>query len=172
MTGSLILSFTAFRMFRPPKGSGSDAKIIRIRSTAPLIEHKVIANGPRQVDELTSWRTQEFELVGQFDQCEVLVNGVPSARHIYTDKVDRVDPGLVADRMIHTEINTSLGLTVTRDIYAFSHSDHQNYYIYEYTFDHTGIYDSEGNTHTRTLNDVYFYWQWRYGCSTRRPTMT
>ena len=162
------LSYPQFRGFQDvqaAKGFWIGAKNYTDPINGITYPHKVIVDGPRQVDEVSSWMNQEFELVGQFDQCEVLVNGVPSARHIYTDQVDVVDPDLVADRMVHSKINTSMGITVTRDIYAFSHEDHQNYYIYEYTFENTGIYDAAGSTHSLTLNDVYFYWSWRYGCA-------
>ncbi|MCF7832078.1 MAG: hypothetical protein K9N05_00705 [Candidatus Marinimicrobia bacterium] len=162
------LSYPQFRGFQDvqaAKGFWIGCKNFTDPINSLPYDHKVIIDGPRRVDEVGSWMNQEFDLVGQFDQVEVLVNGVPAARHIYTDQVDIIDETLVADRMIHTKINTSLGITVTRDIYAFSHSDHQNYFIYEYTFENTGIYDAAGTTHNLTLNDLIFYWQWRYGCA-------
>jgi hypothetical protein len=162
------LSYPQFRGFQDvqaAKGLWIGAKNYTDPINGFTYDHKVIIDGPRRVDEVGSWMNQEFQLIGQFDQVDVTVNGVPAARHIYTDQVDVVDPTLVADRMIHSKINTSMGLTVTRDIYAFSNSEHENYFIYEYTFKHTGIYDAAGSVHTNTLNDVYFYWQWRYGCA-------
>ncbi len=155
--------FKGFQDVQAAKGFWIGCKDYTDPLNSTYYDHKVIINGPRRVDEVGSWMNQEFDLIGQFDQVDVLVNGVPAARHIYTDQVDEVDETLVADRMIHTKINTSLGITVTRDIYAFSHRDHQNYFIYEYTFENTGIYDAAGSTHNMTLNDVVFYWQWRYG---------
>ena len=140
------LSYPQFRGFQDvqaAKGLWIGCKNYTDPINSATYDYKVIINGPRRVDEVGSWMAQEFKLIGQFDQCEVLVNGVPAARHIYTDQVDVVDPTLVADRKLHARINTSLGITVTRDIYAFSHEDHQNYFIYEYTFKHTGIYNPE-----------------------------
>lgn len=162
------LSYPQFRGFQDvqaAKGLWIGAKNYADPINGMTYPYKVIIDGPRRVDEIGSFMNQEFELIGQFSQVEVDVNGVPAARHIYTDKVDAVDPTLVADRMIHSKINTSMGITITRDIYAFSNVENENYYIYEYTFKNTGIYDAAGSMHTNTLNDVLFYWQWRYGCA-------
>jgi len=43
-----------------------------------------------------------------------------------------------------------------RSVMAFGNQYNGNYFIYDYVFTNTGIYDADGNTQDKTLTDVYF----------------
>ena len=43
--------------------------------------------------------------------------------------------------MVFNVVNTTMGVTLTRRIMAFSQQYHDNYYIKEYTFKNTGYVD-------------------------------
>ena len=128
-------------------------------------DYKVVGNGPRVVDEQAAWMPTTFELIGKFNHPSVIVDGVPAGRMDYTDKVDRLDADMPFDRMIYNKVNTSMGLTMTRSVSAFTHSDHSNYFINDYVFKNNGIYDLKGNEHSMTLKDVMIFFQYRWGCS-------
>jgi len=128
---------------------------------------KVVHNGPRGVDEQSEFMPQTFKLIGKFNHPLVLVDAIPASHTIYEDKVDEVNENLVADRMLLNEINTSIGITVTRRIYVNSQQFHDNYFVFDYVFKNTGIYNKNGDIispHT-TLEDVIFFFQYRWAIS-------
>jgi hypothetical protein len=45
---------------------------------------------------------------------------------------------------------------------VFAHPDHGNYFINEYVFKNTGIYNQNGDVFQQDLEDVFFYWYYRY----------
>ena len=59
----------------------------------------------------------------------------------YAGDVDRINPDQIADRIITSEINTTIGLTQKRRILIFSQQYHDDYYLTEYTFTNTGNVD-------------------------------
>lgn len=60
-----------------------------------------------------------------------------------------------------------MGITLTRHIYAWSRQDHDNYFIYDYTFENTGnTDDDEAIELTNTVHDFYFGIMARY-CTSR-----
>ncbi|MBD3289140.1 hypothetical protein GF337_10075 [candidate division KSB1 bacterium] len=124
--------------------------------------HKVVHVGPRVLDEENEFMPVEFKMYGRFERSRVIVDGVEAGKLDYLDAVDVVDPTLVSDRMLYNVVNTSIGITEYRKIYAFSQQNHNNYFIYDYTFKNTGIIDLEGTTHSQTLENVIFYFQYRY----------
>lgn len=127
-------------------------------------DYKVAANGPRMVDESSGWMSKEFKLVGKYPQPTVLVGGIAGARNLYYDALDEMNSDLKADRMIFSEVNTSMGMTVLRKVYTYTYPGHQNYFIYDYSFVNTGVYNADGDEmDVNDLEDVYLYWQWRYG---------
>ncbi len=127
--------------------------------------YKVVHVGPRHLDEDNEFMPVEFKLIGRFDSPLVYVDELPACNTTYMDLVDEVDPNLKADRMLYNVVNTSIGITVTRRIYAFSQQYHDNYFIYDYVFKNTGIYDKQGNKHEQTLEGVVFFFQYRYAPS-------
>ncbi len=123
---------------------------------------KVVHVGPRVLNELSEFMPQDFRLVARYNHPLVYVDGLPASDMDYVDLVDEVDANLPSDRMLINTVNTSLGITMTRKIYAYSRPGFDNFYIYVYTFKNTGIYDLAGDTHSMTLDGVTFFWQERY----------
>lgn len=136
----------------------------------PIVErhfdYKVVGNGPRKVDELAGFMPQEFKLIGRFNHPMVLVDGLTASTIEYTDQVDEIDETMTADRCLVNVVNTSMGITMKRKIFAFTHPDHSNYMVQEYTFTNTGIYDLNGSVKAdNDLQDLWVYYQYRYGCA-------
>ncbi len=73
--------------------------------------------------------------------------------------VDRIDPDMKADRMIHTVVNTSVGVTLERKAYAFSQQFHDDYHVVEYVYTNTGNVDEDEEIELpdQTLTDLYIY---------------
>ncbi len=129
-------------------------------------QHKVVHLGPRGSDTEREFIPIDFKLIGKFDHPQVFVDGLPGTDLMFNDNVDELDPDIAADRMILTVVNTSIGITMTRKILGFTHPDHQNYFIQEYTFKNTGNVDGDPEIEqTKTLEDVYFFYQYRYAVS-------
>ncbi|MDW7679111.1 MAG: hypothetical protein SCK70_00985, partial [bacterium] len=127
--------------------------------------YKVVHVGPRHFDEDNEFMPVEFKLIGRFDSPNVYVDGLPACNTDFMDIVDEVDPTLKADRMLYNVVNTSIGITITRKIYAFSQQHHDNYFVYEYVFKNTGIFNKNGDKKEQTLEDVVFFFQYRYAPS-------
>ncbi len=127
-----------------------------------VYNYKVVHAGPRVLDEQSEFMTQEFKLIGRFNHPLVYVDKTPSSKLDFMETVNEVDETLPADRVLVNIVNTSIGITMKRTIYAFARKDHSNYFIYDYVFTNTGIIDAAGTVNTQTLEDVVFYWQFRY----------
>lgn len=124
--------------------------------------HKVVQVGPRSNDYANEIFPLEFKMIGRFDHPTVLVDGEIATDLDFDDIVDEIDPDLKADRLMITKVSTSMGIEMTRKIYAFSQQYHNNYYIYEYVFRNTGVVDLNGTQNPQTLEGAYFLWQYRY----------
>ncbi len=84
----------------------------------------------------------------------------------YLGDVDEVDPNQIADRIVTNVVNTSMGLTMTRKIYAFSQQYHDNYFIKEFIFTNTGNTDYDDDIELNdTLRGVRISWGVRYSVS-------
>ncbi len=123
---------------------------------------RVVHAGPRVLNELAEFMPTTFKLIARYEHPQVFVDGSPASDLIYEDLVDEVNENIPSDRLLVNVCNTSLGITMTRKIYIYSHPKHDNYYIYVYSFKNTGIYNLAGDRHTNTLEDVHFFWQERY----------
>ena len=122
-------------------------------------DYKVIHTGPR-VQGADHFFPREFALHSRHEVPEVMVEGRRSVYDNTGSQPDVVDPGLPSDRMIRNTVETSLGLTFTREIHQFSQQFHDNYHIFEYTISNeTGMYH---DIPEQTLDSVYFYFQFRY----------
>jgi len=128
---------------------------------------KVVHVGPRGVDEHNEFMPKTFKLVGKFNHPLVLVDEVPASHTVYEDMVDEIDDNLITDRMLLNEINTSIGITVTRRIYANSQQFHDNYFVFDFVFKNTGIYNKNGDIISphKPLEDVIFFFQYRWAIS-------
>jgi len=134
---------------------------------------KVVHIGPRGWDTEREFIPIEFKLIGRFNHPDVFVDGLQGTDLQFNDIVDEVDPNLRADRMIFNVVNTSIGITMTRKIYAFTHPDHNNYFITEYIYKNTGNVDADPEIEqTKTLENVYFFYQYRYAVSREGADMT
>ena len=124
--------------------------------------HKVICLGKDAIYSGTEDFADELSLLGQFQHPAVYVDGVSASTIDYYDILDKEDPTLPADRVMMNRFHTSLGISATRKVLAFSQQYNNNYYIYEYTFKNTGIIDESGQKKTNnTLNNVLFFMESR-----------
>lgn len=130
-----------------------------------VFPYKVVHAGPRTLDEENEFMPVSFKMIGKFRHPQVLVEGSEASSESLMDQVDIVDNNLPVDRLLTNIVNTSIGVTMTRRIFAQSQPDNDNYMIYEYVFKNTGIYDKYGNVQTKTLTDVVFFFQYRYAIS-------
>ncbi len=104
----------------------------------------------------------KLEETGKFENPLVYVDG-NNLSSVYSGDVDYINPDQIADRIVTNVVNTYLGLTMTRRIYAFSQQYHDNYFIKEFIFKNTGNtdYDDEIELH-EDLKGVYISWGTRY----------
>lgn len=85
---------------------------------------------------------------------------------VYAKDYDVVDPNLIADRVVNNVVNTKMGLTMKRTIYAFSQQYHDNYFIKRFVFTNTGNTDYDDEIElNKQLNGVYVSWGTRYSVS-------
>ncbi len=127
-------------------------------------DYKVIHIGPRVFDENNEFMPHKFEYYGKLPHPVVTVDGTLASQMVYQDELTDVQPDLKCDRMLYNEVYTSIGLTMTRKIYAFSQQYYDNFHIYEYKFKNTGIYKKDGTAMSPipTLKDVVIMFQYRY----------
>ncbi|MFB0514972.1 MAG: fibronectin [Candidatus Neomarinimicrobiota bacterium] len=129
-------------------------------------DYKVVHVGPRVLDDVSEIMPQEFKMYGKFNHPIVFVDGEPGSDMMYgMDLVDSIYADLPVDRMIYNVVNTAMGITLTRHIYAFTNQYHQNYHIYDYVFKNTGIIDNKGTIHEQTMEGVVIFFQYRYASS-------
>jgi len=124
--------------------------------------HKVVQVGPRAHAYANEIYPIEFKMIGRFDHSTVLVDGNIASNLDFDDVLDEIDPNLKADRLLITKMRTSMGIEMTRKIYAFTQQYHNNYFIYDFVFKNTGIVDTSGSQNPQTLTGAYFSWQCRY----------
>ncbi|MBN1997570.1 hypothetical protein JW935_08465, partial [candidate division KSB1 bacterium] len=125
-------------------------------------KYKVIAAGPRVTNIKTELMPVEFKLYGKFPSPLVIVDGDIATDMALNDVLDEEIPDLVPDRMIYHKLHTSIGITITRKMMAFSQQYNDNYFIYEYTFKNTGIINTKGEKIERKLTGCVFHFGYRY----------
>ena len=124
---------------------------------------KVISAGPRlPANNSTMLFPQYIRLVGRSYPPQVVVDNQVGTSNTLYDALDDMDENLPADRMVEMEFNTSMGVTVTKKVYAFTQQNHDNYFIHDYVFKNTGIINAAGETYTQALHDVWFHFDYRY----------
>lgn len=110
------------------------------------------------------------EQIARFAPPKVYVDGIDITAP-FADEVDLVDQTIVPDRIINNVVNTIMGLTLRRRIFAFSQQYHDDYFIKEYTFTNTGNIDYDDEIElTAPLTGVRIGWSTRY--STAREGAT
>jgi len=130
--------------------------------------YKIVHNGQRAVTdiELREYIPQEISLVARYNHPEVYVDDNEGSDMMNgsdgkNDDIDEIDPSISADRIVVNTVNTSMGITFTRKIYAVSQQNYDDILISEFEFENTGIYNAERDEYPQILEDVYFHWQWR-----------
>jgi len=104
----------------------------------------------------------ELKQTAKFKQPTVYVDG-NNVSAPYLADVDEIDPDQIPDRIVTNVVNTSIGLTITRRILAFSQQYHDNYFIKEFTFTNTGNIDYDDDIELKaSLKGVRVGWGIRY----------
>jgi hypothetical protein len=122
---------------------------------------KVIGTGPKSAPGYDQFFCRSIKLIAKTAHPTVIVDDSSASDIAGYDVPDEIDPTLPCDRMIVVTFNTSLGISVTKKIMAFSQSNHDNYFIYDYVFKNTGIIDSAGTIRAQALDSVWFMWHYR-----------
>ncbi len=133
------------------------------RTLETTVPYKVISVGTRIANPETEIIPIEFYMKGRFKAPTVIVDDNIATANMFNDIVDEIDVNLPADRIITNKLDSYIGLSYTRKMMAFSQQNHDNYFIYSYTFKNTGIVDYEGNSAPQKLTGLYFFFQYRYG---------
>ena len=122
---------------------------------------KVAHSGPR-VNGIGEVFPTRFRMVSRFEDPEVTVDGLPTFQ--VPTRIDAVDPTLKADRVIYNSLNSVTGVTMEREVRAFSQEYHDDYHIWEYTFTNTGNVDGDEEIELpdQTLEDVFFIFMKRW----------
>jgi len=124
--------------------------------------HKVIDVGPRVGTYNTKIFPTEFKLIGKSYHPNVIVDDQLGSVLYSFDVLDELDQNMKADRMVLVKFNTSVGISVTKKVMAFDQSNNDNYYVKDFVFKNTGIYNAAGDVKQQTLDSVYFYFCDRY----------
>ena len=104
----------------------------------------------------------KLEETAKFENPIIYVDG-NNLSAVYSNDYDSVNPNQIADRIVTNVVNTSMGLTMTRRIYAFSQQYHDNYFIKEFIFKNTGNADFDDEIElNKDLKGVYISWGTRY----------
>jgi len=123
---------------------------------------KVIGSGPRiPSNHYNMIFPQSIKMIGKYNHPTVIVDEQIASSNTLYDAVDEWDENLPCDRLVINKFNTSIGVSVTRKIYAFNQQNHDDYFIYDYVFKNTGIYNEAGDVYEQTLNNFYAYYMWR-----------
>lgn len=103
----------------------------------------------------------------KYPYCDITVDGRAQYVDDYIGSNFHDPAEIPADRLVVNTVRTNMGVEMTRKIHAFSQSDHDNYFIYEYTFTNTGnINDDDAIEINAIINDFYFGMMTRY-CTSR-----
>ena len=114
---------------------------------------------------LNSLYPMELKQTAKFERPTVYVDG-ENITAPYTGDVDAINPNQVADRVVTNVVNTSIGLTFTRRVLAFSQQYHDNYFIKEIVLTNTGNIDYDPEIELdETLQGVRVGWGTRYSVS-------
>lgn len=106
-----------------------------------------------------------LEQTGRYPHTDITVDGTAQYVDDYINGNYHTESK--ADRIVTNVIHTGLGVKMTRKVYAFSQQYHDNYFIYEYTFENTGNIDDDDVIElSEDIHDFYFGKISRY-CTSR-----
>jgi hypothetical protein len=126
---------------------------------------KVIGVGPRggATDRINQVMETEFKLIGRFEHPMVFVDNQLATVNTTYDQLDEIDETLLSERMIFVKNHTSMGVTITKKVYQFTHQDHANYFVYDYVFKNDGIIDNTEEVKSQqTIENFWVMFQTRY----------
>ncbi len=110
----------------------------------------------------TSLFPMELYQITKFMPPTVYVDG-DDINSFYNAQIDSVNSEIISDRIVVNKVNTSMGLTMERRIFAFSQQYHDNYFIKVYTLTNTGNTDWDAEIElTNDLEGVVAGWGTRY----------
>lgn len=133
------------------------------REGGKLKSVKVIGSGPRNAAERENMIfEQELKLIGKDNHPTVYVDDQPASELDSYDQPDEIDPDLPCDRMVLVKFNTSMGISVTKKVMVFDGPQHGNYHVHDYVFKNTGVYNEAGDSFEQTLEDLWFYFFYRF----------
>lgn len=113
-------------------------------------------------DEGISLFPMEMKQSARFTPPSIYVDG-DDLTSIFAADIDTIDANQIPDRIVTNVVNTSMGLTQTRTVLAFSQQYHDNYFIKIYTFTNTGNTDWDADIELNdTLRAVRMGWGTRY----------
>lgn len=130
-----------------------------------IFDYKVVSVGPKagNYDLFHEIMPFDFRLIRKFVAPTVLVDKKVASELQFAEEGEHdYAPDQPYDRMIITKMHTSIGITVTRKVMAFSQQYHNNYLIYELKLKNTGIIDRELTTVQDTLEGVVLHFAHRY----------
>jgi hypothetical protein len=120
---------------------------------------------PNEYPNRPVYDAHEFMLIAKEDHPLVVVDGVISSNNTLYDTWDDIDEELPADRMIVVTNHTSIGVTVTKKVLAFTQQYHDNYFIYDYVIRNTGFFHPDSAARPQRLKDFWFLLLYRYALS-------
>ncbi len=122
------------------------------------IPYRVIGVGPKN-QCMGGVFPIDFKVISRYPNSIVKVNGEIDITEIA--EVDSVDPSLFCDRLIYNKVNTSIGLTMEREIFQFVNEGDDNYIVTKYTYTNTGNTDADDEIERsgKALIGVVFYYQ-------------
>jgi hypothetical protein len=125
---------------------------------------KVVGAGPRYdpVNQPQMVFPEPIRLIGKYNHPLVVVDQKIGTNNTLYDLLDEVDENLPCDRMIIVKFNTSMGISVTKKMLAFTQQNHDDYFIYDIVIKNTGIYNRAGDVYEQTLKDFWVYFNYRY----------
>ncbi len=123
--------------------------------------HKVVHIGPRVRGD-GEFFPLRFDYYAKFEPTRVFADGDPAYRN--PPDFDGFLDTLKSDIYILNVSNSSMGVTLTRKIYAFGQQYHSNYHVFDMTFKNTGNtdYDDDIELPNQTITGFYVYFQYRY----------
>jgi hypothetical protein len=125
---------------------------------------KVVGAGPRYdpINQPLMVFPEPIKLIAKYSHPLVVVDDQIGTNNTLYDVPDEIDENLPCDRMIIVKFNTSMGVSVTKKILAFTQNNHDDYFIYDIVLKNTGIYNSEGAVYSQKLDDFWVYFNYRY----------
>ncbi|EHO43395.1 fibronectin type III domain-containing protein [Caldithrix abyssi] len=104
----------------------------------------------------------ELKQIAKFPMPHVYVDGNDISAP-YQGDVDDINPDQIPDRIVVNVVNTSMGLTIKRIIYAFSQQYHDDYFIKKFVFINTGNTDYDDEIELNTpIKGLRIGWGVRY----------